>query len=137
MVAFRMVVLPMGWKWSVYCMQAAQERLLEKTGKPVDALPWVLPNCTPGHVDDKGGFKSLYIDNYAVFSTSEAVASTGVDDMATALRSRGLACTLDDASSSVYLGFELLGGARWQPTRKKFWRFERALRYLKSTSDPI
>ena len=74
-IFLRLIIVPMGWSWSVFFIQMGQSAVLSEID--VDG-PWLLNGTSALQVGDgsDGGkpVKSLYIDNFACFSTDRSLA---------------------------------------------------------------
>ena len=67
--------------------------------------------------------KSLFIDNFAVFTFSSSASDTEIHAMVAKLKTRGVVSRLDQATTELgkYIGYEMDGKLKhWKPDNGKF-----------------
>lgn len=129
---FQVRVVPMGWSWAVKFIQVAHARILESA---LSGCPWLVDKRPGVDLSAVTGARLLYIDNFAVLSAKEKVASDGLGEMLEKLRAQGIRCKVDEPKDE---SVEILGLALdarsgiWRPNGRKFWRINGALNWLVS-----
>ncbi len=129
-VSFRARVLPMGWAWSVFFVQAAHRHVLR--GVLADSR-WLTDKVPMHQITAEKPAKLLYIDNFCALALSEEDSRRFTRQMVDCLSAAGIFADFDATDDDHYalLGFRLAhASGHWELTDKKFWRLVGALDHV-------
>ena len=120
-VRFRVKVVPMGWAWAVFFIQAAHRHVQARTQVPSFWLQDKIPSPT---VEAKVVARVLYIDNFATISVDADAGEAALEEMELALEAKGIIAHRDEPTAAgppTLLGFQLgPARARWRIADKRF-----------------
>ena len=130
-VRFRVKVVPMGWAWAVFFIQAAHRHVQACTRVPSFWLQDKIPSPT---VEAKVVARVLYIDNFATISVDADAGEAALEEMERALEAKGIIAHRDEPTAAgppTLLGYQLdPARARWRIADKRFWRVKLALDWI-------
>ena len=133
-------VLPMGFNWSFYIIQAIHEQaVLQSLNIPRHSL--VLEGHPPPQLVDDTCISMPYCDNVHTMALTSEVCQEGCDKISSHLRELGFELHEEESAS---LTFPTLGGlvdgslGQIRPTHNRMWRISLAFEYLtRSVVSPL